>query len=57
MTSEKAREILLANACCQLGYCNKCPLFTERIECLDVDNMLEDAIDVIYEEVKKYAKN
>ena len=56
MTIEKAREILLENAYCQLGYCDKCPLIN-RTECLDVNNMLEEAIDIIYEEVKEYAKN
>lgn len=56
MTSENAKKFLLANACCQLGYCGKCPV-TSITECLDVDNMLEEAIDVIYEEIKKYAKN
>lgn len=58
MTVIEAKEYLVANACCQLNKCNKCP-FKNSMKCLDVssENILEEAIDKVYEEVLSYAKN
>lgn len=58
MTVVEAKEYLVANACCQLNKCNKCP-FKDSMKCLDVssENILEEAIDKVYEEVLSYAKN
>lgn len=58
MTVIEAKEYLVANACCQLNKCNKCP-FKDSMKCLDVssENILEEAIDKVYEEVLSYAKN
>lgn len=58
MTVNEAKEYLLANACCQLNKCEKYP-FTESVRCLDTscESIIEEAIDIVYEEVLSYAKN
>lgn len=58
MTVNEAKEYLLANACCQLNKCKKCP-FIESVKCLDVscESIIEEAINVVHEEVLSYAKN
>lgn len=52
MTVVEAKEYLLANACCTLDLCNKCP-FIEDVKCLNArcNNILGEAIDKVYEEV------
>ena len=58
MTVVEAKEYLVANACCQLNKCKKCP-FKDSMKCLDVSNkdIIEEAIDKVYEEVLNNAKN
>ncbi len=58
MTVVVAKEYLVANACCRLNKCKKCP-FKDSMKCLDVssENILEEAIDKVYMEVLSYANN
>ena len=58
MTVIEAKEYLVANACCQLNKCKKCP-FKDSMQCLDVSNkdIIEEAIDKVYAEVLSNAKN
>ncbi len=58
MTVVEAKEYLVANACCHLNKYKKCP-FKDSMKCLDVSNkdIIEEAIDKVYEEVLSNAKN
>ena len=56
MIVSKAKELLLANACCDLDLCNKCP-YNNSKECEKVPFVLRsdkiyEAIDVITEEIQ-----
>lgn len=56
MTVSEAKELLLANACCDLDLCSKCPYFnTEKCEkipfVLNSDRIYK-AIDIIMEDIQ-----
>lgn len=54
MTVQEARELLLANACCNLSLCDKCPYDNTKKcedESFEYDN-LSEAIEIIMEEIQ-----
>lgn len=54
MTVNEAKEKLVANACCDLNLCDKCP-YKSTPKCNDmafVDEILIEAIDVIMEDIQ-----
>lgn len=56
MTVNEAKELLLANACCDLDLCSKCP-YNNSKKCGEIPFVLKpdriyEAIDVITEEIQ-----
>lgn len=53
MTVSEAKELLLANACCDLDLCSKCPYFSQECEKVSfINDRVPEAIDVIMEDIQ-----